>query len=229
MDGNGRWASKRFLPRLAGHRAGAASVRTAITYCRKKGIRYLTLYAFSTENWKRPADEVQGLMGLFVEHLASETDSLAKNNVRLRVIGDLQALLPAVKEKLEESLQKTRHCDGLDLILALSYGGRLEIVQAVQTIARRVQQGNLSPEGINEEVIAESLYASDVPDPDLMIRTSGEMRLSNFLLWQLAYAEIVVTPTLWPDFNEEEFERCIREFAGRERRFGKTSQQLVKG
>lgn len=228
MDGNGRWATKRLLPRLAGHRAGASSLRNALKFCRKNGIRYLTVYAFSTENWNRPAEEVQGLMTLFVEHLASETNELIKNNIRLRVIGDLSKFAPEVKQKLDESLQRTLTCDGLDLILALSYGGRLELVQGMQIIAQKVAKGELAPEQITDATISASLYAPDVPDPDLMIRTSGEMRISNFLLWQLAYAEIVVTPTLWPDFDEAEFERCLKEYAGRERRFGKTSAQIAR-
>jgi undecaprenyl diphosphate synthase len=226
MDGNGRWAKKRFLPRVEGHRNGAKSVRSTVEEARRLGVRYLTLFAFSTENWHRPSDEVGGLMQLFVRHLESELDVLLKNGVRLRAMGDIERLPEGVRELLRRNEEKTKDLVGMDLILAVSYGGRDEVVQAMKKIGRAIKAGEVDPESISEQLISSSLYLPDVPDPDLLIRTSNETRISNFLLWQLAYAEIVVTPVLWPDFTTDEFHRCLHVFAGRNRRFGRTQEQI---
>ena len=226
MDGNGRWAKRRFLPRVEGHRNGAKSVRMVVEEARRLGIRYLTLFAFSTENWHRPTDEVGGLMQLFVRHLESELELLLKNGIRLRAMGDVSRLPQAVRELLQRNEEKTKDLTGMDLILAVSYGGRDEVVQAVRKIGRAVKAGEVDPETITEEMFSKSLYLPDVPDPEVLIRTSDETRISNFLLWQLAYAEIVVTPVLWPDFTSDEFHRCLHVFAGRNRRFGRTQEQI---
>ncbi len=222
MDGNGRWAKNRFLPRLEGHRAGANAVKSVVESARRLGIRYLTVYAFSTENWGRPQEEVSGLMSLFQYYLENELELFAKHNVRLRAIGDRERLPPSVREALARSEAQTFEGDSMDFILAVSYGGRDEIVQAARSFATKVSRGEASPHDLNELTFREYLFASDVPDPELLIRTSGEFRISNFLLWQLAYAEIIVTPVLWPDFTPEEFSRCLKEFANRPRRFGLT-------
>ena len=192
MDGNGRWARKRFLPRIEGHRNGAKTVRMVVEEARRVGIRYLTLFAFSTENWRRPEEEVGGLMHLFVQHLESELELLLKNDIRLRAMGNLERLPVAVRELLQRNEERTKHLTGMDLILAVSYGGRDELVQGMRSIGKRIQSGELSPNDVTEELISQSLYLPDVPDPDLLIRTSDENRISNFLLWQLAYSEIVV-------------------------------------
>jgi undecaprenyl diphosphate synthase len=226
MDGNGRWARKRFLPRVEGHRNGAKSVRMVVEEARRLGVRHLTLFAFSTENWRRPEDEVGGLMRLFVNYLESELDLLLRNGIRLRAMGDISRLPESVRDLLQRNEEKTKHLDGMDLILAVSYGGRDELVQAVRKIGRGIKAGTLDPETITEEVFSRYLYLPDVPDPELLIRTSDENRISNFLLWQLAYAEIVVTPVLWPDFTSDEFYRCLHVFAGRNRRFGRTQEQI---
>lgn len=226
MDGNGRWAKKRFLPRVEGHRNGAKSVRSTVEEARRLGVRYLTLFAFSTENWHRPSDEVGGLMQLFVRHLESELEVLLKNGVRLRAMGDVNRLPEGVRELLRRNEEKTKHLDGMDLILAVSYGGRDEVVQAMRKIGHAIKSGEVDPDSITEQMVSNSLYLPDVPDPDLLIRTSDETRISNFLLWQLAYAEIVVTPVLWPDFTIDEFHRCLHVFAGRNRRFGRTQEQI---
>lgn len=228
MDGNGRWAKKRLFERLEGHRQGAKIVRMLVEECRKKGIRYLTLYSFSTENWSRPPSEVGGLMMLFERYLKSEVAELKKNGVRLRAIGQLERLPSEVKSALENATNETAGCDKLDLILAISYGGRTEIVEAAKKIAVDVAAGNLTPDQVDERALSSRLYCPDVPDPELMIRTSGEMRISNFLLWQIAYSELVVSPLLWPDFSAEEFDRCLNEFAARGRRFGKTGEQIAE-
>ena len=220
MDGNGRWAQKRGWPRIRGHREGADSVRAILRACKKAGVKYLTLYAFSTENWIRPKTEVRGLMGLLVKFLRDQEKELHENQVRLRAIGHLQDLPEKVQAELQRVMAATRHYTEGTLILALSYGGRAELVDAVQSIAKRVKAGELKPGGIDESVIRESLYAPDIPDPDYMIRTSGEMRLSNFLLWQLSYAELYITDVLWPDFREAEFTKALEEYARRRRRFG---------
>lgn len=226
MDGNGRWAKKRLLPRVEGHRNGAKTVRMAVEECRRLGIRYLTLYTFSTENWGRPGAEVSALMKLFEHYLGSEIEALCKNNVRLRAIGELEKLPEGVRAALTRGMQDTVSNTGLDLILAVSYGSREELTRAVKEIARRAVAGELQPEEINQSLISASLYAPDVPDPDLLIRTSGECRVSNFLLWQLAYAEIVISPLLWPEFDKAELSRCLDEFSSRQRRFGLTGEQL---
>lgn len=227
MDGNGRWAKKRFLPRLEGHRNGAKTVRMVVEEARRLGIRHLTLFAFSTENWRRPEEEVGGLMHLFVQHLESELELLLKNDIRLRAMGNLTRLPKAVRELLQRNEQRTRHLTGMDLILAVSYGGRDELVQGFRKLGKAIQAGELDPEAITEEVVSGSLYLPDVPDPDLLIRTSDETRISNFLLWQLAYAEIVVSSQLWPDFSRDELYRCLHVFAGRNRRFGLTQDQVA--
>lgn len=227
MDGNGRWARSRFLPRVEGHRNGAKTVRMVVEECRRLGVEYLTLFAFSTENWQRPAEEVNSLMFLFMQYLASEADKLAENGIRLRACGDLSKLSPKVRDALQAAERRTAEGTSMELILAISYGGREELVHAARAIAEKVQQGALNPSEITADVMRQHLYLPHVPDPDLLIRTSDENRISNFLLWQLAYAEIVVTPVLWPAFNEEEFYRCLREFSGRKRRFGLTEEQVT--
>ncbi len=226
MDGNGRWAKRRFLPRIEGHRNGAKSVRAVVEECRRLGVRYLTLFAFSTENWRRPQEEVGGLMGLFVQYLEGELELLLKHDIRLRAMGDLARLPQAVREILERNEQRTKDLTGMELILAVSYGGRDELVQAVKKIGREIKAGEINPEDITEDSFSKALYLPDVPDPDLLIRTSDETRISNFLLWQLAYSEIVVSPVLWPDFSRDEFHRCLNVFAGRNRRFGLTQEQI---
>jgi undecaprenyl diphosphate synthase len=228
MDGNGRWARKRFLPRIEGHRNGAKTVRMVVEEARRLGIRHLTLFAFSTENWRRPEDEVGGLMHLFVQHLESELELLLRNDIRLRAMGNLARLPAPVRELLQRNEERTKHLTGMDLILAVSYGGRDELVQAMRSIGTRIKSGELSPADVTEEVVSHSLYLPDVPDPDLLIRTSDENRISNFLLWQLAYAEIVVSPQLWPEFSRDELYRCLHVFAGRNRRFGLTQEQIQR-
>ena len=226
MDGNGRWARKRLLPRIEGHRAGAKTLRAVVEESRRLGVRYLTVYAFSTENWQRPPDEVSALMKLLEQYLRSEGRELCENGVRMRAIGDLARIPRSVREALDDVGRLSAECRELDLMLALSYGGRREIVQAAQRLADAVRAGTLRPEEIDEGRFAQSLYAPDVPDPDILIRTSGELRISNFLLWQLAYAEIVVTPTLWPDFSKTEYVECLRQFSRRTRRYGLTAEQV---
>ena len=220
MDGNGRWAKARGLPRIKGHEEGAQSVRTIIRACRSAGVEYLTLYAFSVENWVRPPSEIQGLMDLLVRFLAECEHELHENQVRLRVIGRLADLPWLVQRELKRVMKETASYEAGQLILALSYGGRTEIAHAARQIARRAKAGELDPDSVDEKTVAAHLYAPDVPDPDLLIRTSGEMRISNFLLWQVSYAEIYVTKTLWPDFREEEFRLALDEYARRQRRFG---------
>ncbi len=221
MDGNGRWAQKRLMNRVRGHEKGAESVRSIIATSRRIGIQVLTLYAFSTENWERPKMEVSALMKLLTNFLVSEQQEMMDKNIRLNAIGETEQLPEAVQSALSETMTLTRHNDGMLLNLALSYGGRAELVQMVQTLARKAQKGEIDPDTITAEMIADHLYTRNMPDPDLLIRTSGEMRISNFLLWQLAYSEIFVTPTLWPDFNQEEFLEILKDFQTRERRFGK--------
>ena len=220
MDGNGRWARQRNLPRIEGHRAGADAARTIIRTAGELGIKYLTLYAFSVENWNRPKDEVDALMKYLVHYLKTETPELNKSNVRLQVIGQIYRLPEAVQEHLRKSIATLSRNNGLTLIMALSYGGRTEIVDAVRSIASRVKAGEMDPADITEQVFAQNLYTRNLPDPDLLIRTSGEMRVSNFLLWQISYAELVVTQTLWPDFRKPQFYEALEEYARRHRRFG---------
>ena len=220
MDGNGRWAQKRGLPRVEGHRNGIESVRPVVELCGKLHISYLTLYAFSMENWIRPKDEVNMLMKYLAWFLKKETPGLQKNNVCLRAIGRLDLLPQEAQEQLALSIETLKNNTGLTLILALSYSSREEITHTVRNLARQVQEGQLDPEQIDEKLLSNSLYTKEYPDPDILIRTSGEMRISNFLLWQISYAELYVTPTLWPDFKEEDLCNALEEFAKRNRRFG---------
>lgn len=229
MDGNGRWAESRGLPRVAGHEAGAESVREITRACRERGIEALTLYSFSTENWKRPADEVAALMGLLARFLLSERREILENGVRLNAIGQLDRLPLPVRLALSELIAASRKNTGMVLTLALSYGGRTELVDAARALARKVAAGQLRPDQIDEAAFAAELSMPGLPDPDLLIRTSGELRLSNFLPWQLAYAEIHVTDTLWPDFRRPQLAEALEVFARRERRFGKTGAQLRGG
>jgi undecaprenyl diphosphate synthase len=220
MDGNGRWAKQRRLPRVAGHRAGAEAVRRTMKAAVKHGVEVLTLYAFSSENWRRPEQEVSDLKGLLGFYLERELDALADEGVRLRLIGDYRAFGPELAERLERA---TKHLEGnsrLTLVVALNYGSRAEIAAAARTLAERTAAGELDPSSIDEHSLGRELQTEGLPDLDLLIRTSGEIRLSNFLLWQAAYAELVFTPTLWPDFGEAEFADAVSHFAARERRFG---------
>jgi undecaprenyl diphosphate synthase len=221
MDGNGRWANQRGLSRLKGHEAGAETVRCVLRYCRDAGVRFLTLYAFSTENWARPPAEVIGLMALLKKFLRDNEPELHAHQVRLRVIGRRRDLEPAIVRELERVEHATAAYARGQFILALSYSGRSELVQAAQAIAADVSRGALRPEAIDEATIAAHLYAPDVPDPDLIVRTSGEMRISNFLLWQCAYSEFYVTPVLWPDFREPEFRAALEAYGQRQRRYGR--------
>jgi undecaprenyl diphosphate synthase len=220
MDGNGRWAKQRSLPRVEGHRQGAESARTIIRTAGELGIKYLTLYAFSAENWNRPKDEVDALMKYLIHYLKTETPELNKNNVRLEVIGQIHRLPENVQEHLKKSIATLSKNSGLTLVMALSYGSRIEIVDAVRRIAEKARDGKLEPAAITEEVISQHLWTRNIPDPDLLIRTSGEMRVSNFLLWQISYAELVITPTLWPDFRKPQFFAALEDYARRHRRFG---------
>jgi len=216
MDGNGRWASARHLPRMAGHRAGTENLRRIITTCVEFGIQHLTIYAFSTENWKRPEDEVKGLMQIMAEVLDRETAELHKQGVRIRHIGRLEGLNEKMREKIIQAVEMTKENERLSLNIAWNYGGRDELVFAVQNILRE----GLDPKDVDEETISENLFTAGIPDPDLVIRTSGEMRTSNFLIWQSAYSEWYFTDTLWPDFDKEALAEAIRDFGERERRFG---------
>jgi len=220
MDGNGRWAKERSLPRVEGHRNGAESVRAVVRAAGEIGLNYLTLYAFSVENWSRPKDEVDTLMKYLARYLKNEAAELDKNNVRLQVIGQIYRLPEPVQEQLSKTISHLSRNNGLTLVLALSYGSRQEIVEAVRSIAGEARAGKLDPAEISDEIISQHLYTKNIPDPDLLIRTSGEMRLSNFLLWQISYAELVVTPTLWPDFRKKDFFAALEEFTRRHRRFG---------
>ena len=226
MDGNGRWAKKKSLNRIKGHTKGADAVREVTRACRELGIKILTLYAFSVENWKRPKEEVAALMELLKKYLLKERDEMINNNIRLRTIGRIRDLPPDVQTTLQETIRKTAHCDGMVLNLALSYGGRSEILHAVQEMIRKVQTGTIRPEEINFQRFSQCLWTQGIPDPDLLIRTSGEFRISNFLLWQIAYTELYVTDTLWPDFDRNELIKAIVDYQSRERRFGMTSEQL---
>ncbi len=220
MDGNGRWAQKRHLPRIAGHRAGALSIREIVRLAGELGIEALTLYAFSTENWKRPRQEVKLLMQLLKQYLRSEVKELLQNNVRLQTIGNRKDLPKEIQKELEASIRATAHCTGLTLVLALSYSGRADLTNAVKRIAEQVKAKKLDPKKITEETITKALSTGELPEVDYLIRTSGEMRLSNFLLWELAYSEIHITKTLWPDFRTQHFIEALRDFEGRQRRFG---------
>ena len=220
MDGNGRWAKKRMMPRVAGHRAGMGKVKTIIRMSSDIGIRYLTLYAFSTENWKRPKEEVGALMGLLIEYLQKELDEMHEKNVIFNTIGDITKLPKEVIAVLENAKEKTKNNTGMTLNIALNYGSRAEIAEAVRKIAGEVKDGGLAVEDINMQTISDHLETAGQPDPDFMIRTSGEERLSNYLLYQLAYAEFYFTPVYWPDFDEREYENALVEYQGRQRRYG---------
>jgi len=226
MDGNGRWAKSRYLPRTAGHHAGVGSVRKVIEYCGNAGVEVLTLFAFSSENWRRPQQEVSILMGLFLATLEKEAEKLHKKNVRLRVIGDRSAFAVELQEKIAFVENLTMANTGLNLVIAANYGGRWEITQAVRRLLQQITDGLLTPESISTETLAANLDLADLPEPDLFIRTGGEKRVSNFLLWQLAYTELYFTDTLWPDFDEAALELAIKDYSGRQRRFGYTGEQV---
>ena len=227
MDGNGRWAKREGLARMFGHRKGVETVHRITEAAAELGIGYLTLYTFSTENWNRPKEEVDALMALLVDTIAKETPTLMKNNIRLETIGDLSRLPEQTRNKFIGCIQETSNNTGLTLVIALSYSARWEIIRATQMMATAVQAGQLLVEDINEETISSFLTTRNMPDPDLLIRTSGELRISNFLLWQLAYSELYFTDCLWPEFTEEEFYHAIVDYQHRERRFGKTSEQII--
>lgn len=228
MDGNGRWAKHHGQPRVFGHRNGVRAVREVTEAAAELGVGFLTLYAFSTENWKRPFTEVSALMNLLVETLHQEVDTLMKNNIRLQSIGDLTKLPPSTHRALLAGIEKTRHNTRMTLVLALNYSAKWDITEAARRLAKEVQTGKLSAEAIDEATFAGALATADIPDPELLIRTSGETRLSNFLLWQLAYAELYFTPIFWPDFRKEHLYEAIIDYQHRERRFGKISEQLHK-
>ena len=224
MDGNGRWAKQRNLDRTFGHKVGAVSVRSTIESAAKLGISYITLYTFSTENWNRPAEEVDALMSLLIESVSKETPELIKNNIRLKAIGDLDRLPTATRAALDGCIQDTSVCTGPTLVLALSYSARWELVEATKKIAAAINSGELTD--VDESTVSDFLTTKGIPDPDLLIRTGGELRISNFLLWQAAYAEFYFTETLWPDFREESLYEAVVDYQCRERRFGKTSEQI---
>lgn len=220
MDGNGRWAHERGLARIMGHQAGAESIRATIEECGRVGVEVLTLFSFSSENWKRPHDEVAALMGLSLQYMRAERHHLVEHNIRFVPIGRRAGLPEEVLGELDATVEATRHCTGPTLCVAMNYGGRTEIVDAVRAIAREAVEGLIDPDSIDESVIESSLYTAGLPEPDLLIRTSGEMRISNFLLWQISYAEIHVTDVLWPDFRAGQLHEAIRDYARRQRRFG---------
>ncbi len=235
MDGNGRWAKNNGLPRIEGHRAGAKAVQCAMRACRESGVRYLTLYAFSTENWSRPRQEIMALMDILVQFINENEPELHKNQIRLRTIGRMADLPSPAQFVLKRAIKATRDYERYNLTLALSYGARDEIIQATRAIAREVKNGELDAEAIDEATFSRHLFTDGIPDPDLLIRTSGEMRLSNFLLWQVSYTELYVTETLWPDFNEKDFAAALAAYALRQRRFGdvetkkEVSNQISRG
>jgi undecaprenyl diphosphate synthase len=226
MDGNGRWAKKKGAMRVFGHRNAIKSVRETAEGCAELGVKVLTLYAFSTENWERPQEEVDALMSLLVSTIRGELSTLTKNNIRLRAIGNLDQLPGDCKRELEEAIKLTEHHDGLQLVLALSYSGRWEITEMVRQLVEKAEQGKISSKDISQKLIGEHLSTAEFPDPELLIRTSGEMRISNFLLWQLAYSELYFTEVLWPDFRKEHLHQAILAYQNRERRFGKISEQV---
>ncbi|MEB2285154.1 MAG: isoprenyl transferase [Polyangiaceae bacterium UTPRO1] len=228
MDGNGRWATQRGLTRITGHRRGKQSVQEIVETARRLGIPYLSLYAFSTENWLRPREEVAALMRFLRHFLAAELKKMMRNGIRLLAIGNLRRLPREVQTALRQTIEDTRNNTGMTVILAVSYGAREELTEAARAIARKVRRGDIDPEDVDQDLVASHLGTAGVPDPDLLIRTSGEMRISNFLLWQIAYTEIYVTDTLWPDFRKREFLDAVAHFQRRERRFGRTGEQAER-
>ena len=228
MDGNGRWAKQKGLSRIFGHQAGVTAVRRITEACAEFGVKYLTLYAFSTENWNRPKEEVDALMTLLVDSIEKETPDLMKNNVRLLAIGDLGRLPEKAEQKFRNCMSQTDGNTGVNLVLALSYSSRWEITDAVKQIAKQVKEGSINIDKIDEDTISKHLTTNHIPDPDLLIRTSGELRISNFLMWQLAYSELYFTDVYWPDFDKEELRKAIVDYQHRERRFGKTSEQITE-
>ena len=226
MDGNGRWAKKQGLARMFGHKQGVETVRNITVAATKLGVEYLTLYTFSTENWNRPKEEVDALMSLLVDTIVKETPTLMNNNVRLQTIGDIERLPEDTKQRFLGCIEQTSHNTGLTMVIALSYSARWEITEAVRAAVRMAQSGEVRAEEVNEQFVSSLMTTRDMPDPDLLIRTSGEYRISNFLLWQLAYSELYFTDCLWPEFTEEEFYKAIIDYQKRERRFGKTSEQI---
>lgn len=226
MDGNGRWAKQKGKPRVFGHQNAVKAVRDATEAAGRIGVKYLTLYAFSAENWNRPKVEVDALMSLLSSTIDSEINTLTKNNIHLKTIGNLSLLPESIQQKIDWAKQQTKHCDGLNLIIAISYGSRIEIAEAAKRMAIAAKNGSIEIENISTKTFNEYLDTSSIPDPDLLIRTSGEYRISNFLLWQIAYAELYFTKVLWPDFSKEDFYHAVIDFQSRERRFGKTSDQL---
>lgn len=226
MDGNGRWAKKKGAMRIFGHRHAIQAVKDAIEGADNLGVKYLTLFSFSTENWSRPQDEVRALMELLVKTIIDEISLMMKNNIRLTSIGDLESLPKSAKEKLLEAKRQTENNTGLTVILALSYSGQWEVTQATKRIAQKISDGKLKPEDITQQTVADHLETAGIPDPELMVRTSGEYRISNFLLWQLAYTELYFTPVLWPDFRMEHLYAAVEDYQKRERRFGKTGEQV---
>ena len=228
MDGNGRWAKARRLPRTAGHKRGVDAARGAVEACAQRGVEVLTLFAFSSENWKRPDEEVSGLMELFVVALEREVPRLQENNIQLRFIGAREAFSERLQQRIADAETRTAECTGLKVVVAANYGGRWDVAQAAQALARRVRDGALEPDAVTPELLDAELSTTGLPDPDLFIRTGGEHRLSNFLLWQMAYAELYFTDVLWPDFSAADLDGAIDGFAGRERRFGMTGDQLAE-
>lgn len=228
MDGNGRWAQKRGLPRVAGHKAGVETVRTVIQACAEKGVEVVTLFAFSSENWRRPKKEVSLLMSLFLAALQREVKKLHKNGVQLRIVGDVSAFDKKIQEQIKKSEELTKDNKTLVLNIAANYGGQWDITQAVKALAVQIESGDLKAKDISSDLIRQNLLMSDLPEPDLFIRTGGEQRISNFLIWQLAYSELYFTDTLWPDFDRQAFDDALTSFAGRQRRFGHTGEQIEK-
>ncbi len=228
MDGNNRWAKKRLLGGIAGHKAAVSTVRMTVEECALAGVEVLTLFAFSSENWRRPKDEVNALMDLFLMALNREVKKLAKNNLRLKIIGDISGFSDSIQAAISKAEKETEHCTGMTLVIAANYGGQWDITQACRFLAEQVASGHLKPEQINEELIGQQVMLGDLPPPDLCIRTAGEQRISNFLLWQMAYAEFYFTSEFWPDFNKESLSRAFSAFNGRVRRFGRTDDQIVQ-
>jgi len=227
MDGNGRWAKRRGLPRVAGHRRGVETVREIVEVCAEVGVKYLTLYTFSTENWKRPKDEVSTLMRLLLKSLKERLDELNKNDIKLTCIGNIESLPDVVQKQLFEDIERTKNNKRMTLNLALSYSGRWELLEAVKSISRKAAEGKISPDSITEKTISDHLTTKNMPEPELIIRTSGEFRVSNFLLWQIAYSEFVILDVYWPEFSRSHLYDAIRQYQKRERRFGKVSEQII--